>query len=184
MGDLRTCVLMMLYVSSYWCICFLLLIYIFPGLSCHVRPDVSRRQTEARPQITVCHASHFLKKIIQKNQPDVKPDVNENPKQVRLILSFLYHTKNNDAICGNNPHARENGVENVCVPVTIQLATCEISEGFRITQCPAEVKRTSRVTKKIKTLLECSPYPLCLFTFNRQLITCNPAAVTVFGETS
>jgi len=32
-------------------------------------------------------------------------------------------------------------------------------------------------------LLEASPYPLCLFTFNGHLITCNPAARQVFGKT-
>ena len=31
------------------------------------------------------------------------------------------------------------------------------------------------------SLLECSPYPLCFFTFDGHLITCNPAAVAVFG---
>jgi len=89
-----------------------------------------------------------------------------------------------DSVCGDNPRERDNGVENVCVPVTIQLATGEISEGFMITQWPAEVKRSLEgYNKYMKAVLECSPYPLCLFTFNGQLITCNPAAVAVFGET-
>ena len=32
-------------------------------------------------------------------------------------------------------------------------------------------------------LLEASPYPLCFFTFDGHLITCNPAARQVFGKT-
>ena len=51
-------------------------------------------------------------------------------------------------------------------------------------QWPSEVKAKLEGTNKyMKALLECSPYPLCLFNFNGQLITCNPAAVAVFGET-
>ena len=55
---------------------------------------------------------------------------------------------------------------------------------FMQTQWPAEVKeRLGNNTTYMKALLECSPYPLCLFDFNGKLITCNPAAVGVFGET-
>ncbi len=53
-----------------------------------------------------------------------------------------------------------------------------------MTQWPSEVKeRFDGSNKYMKALLECSPYPLCLFNFNGQLITCNPAAKAVFGDT-
>lgn len=85
---------------------------------------------------------------------------------------------------GKEVRERDNGVENMCVPVTVALEGGVTESGVMITQWPAEVKlRLEGTNKYMKTLLECSPYPLCLFTFNGQLITCNPAAVAVFGET-
>jgi PAS domain-containing protein len=85
---------------------------------------------------------------------------------------------------GKELRERDSGVENMCVPVTVALGNGETADGVMITQWPAEVKRRLEGTNKyMKALLECSPYPLCLFTFNGQLITCNPAAVAVFGET-
>jgi hypothetical protein len=51
-------------------------------------------------------------------------------------------------------------------------------------QWPAQVKRNLENSNKyMRKLLECSPYPLCLFNFHGHLITCNPAAVAVFGNT-
>ena len=72
----------------------------------------------------------------------------------------------------------------MCVGVTVQWKSGESSEGVMITQWPSEVKeRFVGSNKYMKALLECSPYPLCLFNFNGQLITCNPAAKAVFGDT-
>mmetsp|Transcript_19671 Transcript_19671/g.40067 ORF Transcript_19671/g.40067 Transcript_19671/m.40067 type:complete len:698 (+) Transcript_19671:290-2383(+) len=56
--------------------------------------------------------------------------------------------------------------------------------GVMIHQWPLEVKSQLEAnTKYMTSLLECSPYPLCFFTFDGHLITCNPAAVAVFGNT-
>ena len=72
----------------------------------------------------------------------------------------------------------------MCVGVTLQSKTGVATEGVMVTQWPSEVKeRFDGSNKYMKALLECSPYPLCLFNFNGQLITCNPAAKAVFGDT-
>ena len=75
--------------------------------------------------------------------------------------------------------------ERICVPVIIQAAAGGAPEdAVLITHWPMDVKyRLDGSNKYMKALLECSPYPLCLFNFNGQLITCNPAAVAVFGKT-
>ena len=75
--------------------------------------------------------------------------------------------------------------ERICVPVIIQAAAGGAKEdAVLITHWPMDVKyRLDGSNKYMKALLECSPYPLCLFNFNGQLITCNPAAVAVFGKT-
>eukprot|EP00292_Cryptomonas_paramecium_P007797 CAMPEP_0113689234 /NCGR_PEP_ID=MMETSP0038_2-20120614/17029_1 /TAXON_ID=2898 /ORGANISM="Cryptomonas paramecium" /LENGTH=346 /DNA_ID=CAMNT_0000610239 /DNA_START=270 /DNA_END=1307 /DNA_ORIENTATION=- /assembly_acc=CAM_ASM_000170 len=53
-----------------------------------------------------------------------------------------------------------------------------------VTQWPLEIKsKLEANTMYMTSLLECSPYPLCFFTFDGHLITCNPAAVAVFGKT-
>mmetsp|Transcript_55027 Transcript_55027/g.129775 ORF Transcript_55027/g.129775 Transcript_55027/m.129775 type:complete len:703 (+) Transcript_55027:274-2382(+) len=57
-------------------------------------------------------------------------------------------------------------------------------KAVMIQQWPLEIKsKLDANTKYMTTLLECSPYPLCFFTFDGHLITCNPAAVEVFGNT-
>ena len=49
---------------------------------------------------------------------------------------------------------------------------------------PLDIRRQlEENTRYMTSLLECSPYPLCFFTFDGHLITCNPAAVGVFGKT-
>eukprot|EP00960_Hanusia_phi_P060191 764431-Hanusia_phi.AAC.4 len=49
---------------------------------------------------------------------------------------------------------------------------------------PIDIRRQlEENTKYMTSLLECSPYPLCFFTFDGHLITCNPAAIAVFGKT-
>ena len=75
--------------------------------------------------------------------------------------------------------------ERICVPVIIQAAASGAPEdAVLITHWPMDVKyRLDGSNKYMRALLECSPYPLCLFNFNGQLITCNPAAVAVFGKT-
>lgn len=72
----------------------------------------------------------------------------------------------------------------MCVGVTVQWKSGQTTDCVMMTQWPSEVKdRFVGSTKYMKALLECSPYPLCLFNFNGQLITCNPAAKEVFGDT-
>mmetsp|Transcript_7839 Transcript_7839/g.18477 ORF Transcript_7839/g.18477 Transcript_7839/m.18477 type:complete len:700 (+) Transcript_7839:296-2395(+) len=57
-------------------------------------------------------------------------------------------------------------------------------KAVMIQQWPLEIKsKLDANTKYMTTLLECSPYPLCFFTFDGHLITCNPAARQVFGKT-
>ena len=72
----------------------------------------------------------------------------------------------------------------VRAPHVSRLARLSVLYSFFPAQWPAEVKRNLEGSNKyMKKLLECSPYPLCLFNFNGHLITCNPAAVAVFGNT-
>eukprot|EP00292_Cryptomonas_paramecium_P013979 CAMPEP_0113702508 /NCGR_PEP_ID=MMETSP0038_2-20120614/25242_1 /TAXON_ID=2898 /ORGANISM="Cryptomonas paramecium" /LENGTH=230 /DNA_ID=CAMNT_0000626665 /DNA_START=458 /DNA_END=1147 /DNA_ORIENTATION=+ /assembly_acc=CAM_ASM_000170 len=53
-----------------------------------------------------------------------------------------------------------------------------------ITYWPIEVRSQAEAnTTYMTSLLQCSPYPLCFFTFDGQLITCNPAARAMFGKT-
>mmetsp|Transcript_7614 Transcript_7614/g.14984 ORF Transcript_7614/g.14984 Transcript_7614/m.14984 type:complete len:710 (-) Transcript_7614:20-2149(-) len=53
-----------------------------------------------------------------------------------------------------------------------------------VTQWPLEVKSKIEAHTSYQTaLLESSPYPLCFFSFDGHLITCNPAAVSLFGQT-
>jgi PAS domain-containing protein len=89
-----------------------------------------------------------------------------------------------DSVPEGRPRDRDNGVENMCVPVTLQYSSGEVDQGVMITKWPAQVKRNLENSNRyMRKLLECSPYPLCLFNFNGHLITCNPAAVAVFGNT-
>jgi PAS domain-containing protein len=88
------------------------------------------------------------------------------------------------ASLAGDANAKDEGVATMCVGVTLQSKTGVATEGVMVTQWPSEVKeRFDGSNKYMKALLECSPYPLCLFNFNGQLITCNPAAKAVFGDT-
>ncbi|KAJ1473791.1 hypothetical protein T484DRAFT_1834842, partial [Baffinella frigidus] len=76
-------------------------------------------------------------------------------------------------------------LENVVQPILFKPAgaTAGVSACL-ITGWPvSSVDIQDASTKYMTSLLECSPYPLCFFTFDGHLINCNPAARKVFGTT-
>uniref|UniRef100_A0A7S4KJ92 Phosphodiesterase n=1 Tax=Guillardia theta TaxID=55529 RepID=A0A7S4KJ92_GUITH len=88
------------------------------------------------------------------------------------------------------PAGKENiSVEAIYGPASVKRIAKDGQAGETI-ECvmtvrwPLDIRRQlEENTKYMTSLLECSPYPLCFFTFDGHLITCNPAAVGVFGKT-
>mmetsp|Transcript_47977 Transcript_47977/g.114008 ORF Transcript_47977/g.114008 Transcript_47977/m.114008 type:complete len:721 (+) Transcript_47977:190-2352(+) len=75
-------------------------------------------------------------------------------------------------------------LETVCNPVNLRQSNGEQVSAVMITAWPVRIKaQLAANTTYMTSLLELSPYPLCFFTFDGHLITCNPAAVAVFGKT-
>jgi PAS domain-containing protein len=72
-------------------------------------------------------------------------------------------------------------LENVVQPILFKAAGGEAVSAALVTGWPVLEMEAS--TKYMTSLLECSPYPLCFFTFDGHLINCNPAARKVFGNT-
>eukprot|EP00286_Rhodomonas_abbreviata_P016626 CAMPEP_0181340856 /NCGR_PEP_ID=MMETSP1101-20121128/30077_1 /TAXON_ID=46948 /ORGANISM="Rhodomonas abbreviata, Strain Caron Lab Isolate" /LENGTH=287 /DNA_ID=CAMNT_0023452049 /DNA_START=545 /DNA_END=1404 /DNA_ORIENTATION=+ len=78
---------------------------------------------------------------------------------------------------------KQISVETVCSPALFKQNGA-MTPCCMITHWPLEVKTQMEAnTTYMTALLECSPYPLCFFTFDGHLITCNPAARQVFGKT-
>eukprot|EP00292_Cryptomonas_paramecium_P011743 CAMPEP_0113703098 /NCGR_PEP_ID=MMETSP0038_2-20120614/25626_1 /TAXON_ID=2898 /ORGANISM="Cryptomonas paramecium" /LENGTH=306 /DNA_ID=CAMNT_0000627433 /DNA_START=14 /DNA_END=930 /DNA_ORIENTATION=+ /assembly_acc=CAM_ASM_000170 len=75
-------------------------------------------------------------------------------------------------------------LETILSPVRHRLGSGEPETAVLVTSWSREFKSLFDSDTHYKTaLLDLSPYPLCFFNFEGHLITCNPAAVAVFGET-
>uniref|UniRef100_A0A6T8JUN8 Phosphodiesterase n=3 Tax=Hemiselmis andersenii TaxID=464988 RepID=A0A6T8JUN8_HEMAN len=75
-------------------------------------------------------------------------------------------------------------VETSCTPIRWRTEFGELIDGVLVVHWPVDVRSQLEAnTTYMTALLECSPYPLCFFTFDGHLITCNPAARVVFGKT-
>ena len=73
--------------------------------------------------------------------------------------------------------------ETVYSPVVLKSGEENVA-AVMVTTWPLKVRtQLSANIEYMTSLLERSPYPLCFFTLDGHLITCNPAAVAVFGKT-
>eukprot|EP00960_Hanusia_phi_P066838 766484-Hanusia_phi.AAC.2 len=78
---------------------------------------------------------------------------------------------------------KKTAVETVYTPCQVTIGGGTFMYVMKVHWPIDTVNEREVDTTYMTSLLECSPYPLCFFTTDGHLITCNPAARQVFGKT-